>query len=153
MCSSDLFPSHDSRQLMTKLVEMEDSQYSYKNTLVAMSNDGILVGILVAYDGADVKRLRKRFIEEAIVAFGIDYSAMDLETEEGEFYLDSLAVSNQYRGKGIASKLLEAANSLAVGLLCDKGNPKAERLYTKVGFQYVNDTTWGDHKAAHVINV
>lgn len=85
--------------MMTKLVEMEDSQYSYKNTLVAMSTDGILVGILVAYDGADVKRLRKRFIEAAIVAFGMDYSAMELETEEGEFYLDSLAVSNQYRGK------------------------------------------------------
>ena len=59
-----------------------------------MSTDGILVGILVAYDGADVKRLRKRFIEAAIVAFGIDYSAMELETEEGEFYLDSLAVTN-----------------------------------------------------------
>ena len=128
-----------------------------QHTLVAMSTDGILVGILVAYDGADVKRLRKRFIEEAIASFGIDYSAMDLETEEGEFYLDSLAVSNQYRGKGIASKLLEAAISRArelglpaVGLLCDKGNPKAERLYTKVGFQYVNDTTWGGHAMKHL---
>lgn len=128
-----------------------------QHTLVAMSTDGILVGILVAYDGADVKRLRKRFIEAAIVAFGIDYSAMELETEEGEFYLDSLAVSNQYRGKGIASKLLDAAISRArelglpaVGLLCDKGNPKAERLYTKVGFQYVNDTTWGGHAMKHL---
>lgn len=128
-----------------------------QHTLVAMSTDGILVGILVAYDGADVKRLRKRFIEAAIVAFGMDYSAMELETEEGEFYLDSLAVSNQYRGKGIASKLLDAAISRArelglpaVGLLCDKGNPKAERLYTKVGFQYVNDTTWGGHAMKHL---
>ena len=82
---------------------------------------------------------------------------MELETEEGEFYLDSLAVSNQYRGKGIASKLLEAAISRArelglpaVGLLCDKVNPKAERLYTKVGFQYVNDTTWGGHAMKHL---
>ena len=38
----------------------------------------------------------------------------------------------------------------AVGLLCDKGNPKAERLYTKVGFQYVNDTTWGGHAMKHL---
>lgn len=159
-CQNFAGPQHtlvDFHRMMTKLVEMEDSQYSYKNTLVAMSTDGILVGILVAYDGADVKRLRKRFIEAAIVAFGIDYSAMELETEEGEFYLDSLAVSNQYRGKGIASKLLEAAISRArdlelpaVGLLCDKGNPKAERLYTKVGFQYVNDTTWGGHAMKHL---
>lgn len=82
---------------------------------------------------------------------------MELETEEGEFYLDSLAVSNQYRGKGIASKLLDAAISRArelglpaVGLLCDKGNPKAERLYAKVGFQFVNDTTWGGHAMKHL---
>lgn len=145
-CQNFAGPQHtlvDFHRMMTKLVEMEDSQYSYKNTLVAMSTDGILVGILVAYDGADVKRLRKRFIE--------------VETEEGEFYLDSLAVSNQYRGKGIASKLLDAAISRArelglpaVGLLCDKGNPKAERLYTKVGFQYVNDTTWGGHAMKHL---
>ena len=79
-CQNFAGPQHtlvDFHRMMTKLVEMEDSQYSYKNTLVAMSTDGILVGILVAYDGADVKRLRKRFIEAAIVAFGIDYSAME----------------------------------------------------------------------------
>lgn len=68
-CQNFAGPQHtlvDFHRMMTKLVEMEDSQYSYKNTLVAMSTDGILVGILVAYDGADVKRLRKRFIEAAI---------------------------------------------------------------------------------------
>lgn len=73
-CQNFAGPQHtlvDFHRMMTKLVEMEDSQYSYKNTLVAMSTDGILVGILVAYDGADVKRLRKRFIEAAIVAFGM----------------------------------------------------------------------------------
>lgn len=62
-CQNFAGPQHtlvDFHRMMTKLVEMEDSQYSYKNTLVAMSTDGILVGILVAYDGADVKRLRKR---------------------------------------------------------------------------------------------
>lgn len=81
-CQNFAGPQHtlvDFHRMMTKLVEMEDSQYSYKNTLVAMSTDGILVGILVAYDGADVKRLRKRFIEAAIVAFGMDYSAMSLK--------------------------------------------------------------------------
>lgn len=75
-CQNFAGPQHtlvDFHRMMTKLVEMEDSQYSYKNTLVAMSTDGILVGILVAYDGADVKRLRKRFIEAAIVAFGMDW--------------------------------------------------------------------------------
>lgn len=81
-CQNFAGPQHtlvDFHRMMTKLVEMEDSQYSYKNTLVAMSTDGILVGILVAYDGADVKRLRKRFIEAAIVAFGIDFRLWSLK--------------------------------------------------------------------------
>lgn len=57
-CQNFAGPQHtlvDFHRMMTKLVEMEDSQYSYKNTLVAMSTDGILVGILVAYDGATSK--------------------------------------------------------------------------------------------------
>lgn len=52
-CQNFAGPQHtliDFHRMMTKLVEMEDSQYSYKNTLVAMSTDGILVGILVAYE-------------------------------------------------------------------------------------------------------
>lgn len=76
-CQNFAGPQHtlvDFHRMMTKLVEMEDSQYSYKNTLVAMSTDGILVGILVAYDGADVKRLRKRFIEAAIVSWLLEWT-------------------------------------------------------------------------------
>ena len=40
----------DFRKMMTMLVEREDSQYSYRNTLVAMDVDKV-VGISVSYDG------------------------------------------------------------------------------------------------------
>ncbi len=76
---------------------------------MAMTTDGVVAGILVAYDGAQLKTLRKRFVDEALATFGIDYSGMDAETQEGEYYLDSLAVSSSYRGKGIAKLLLNAA--------------------------------------------
>ena len=39
----------DFRGMMTMLVEREESQYSYRNTLVAMDGDR-LVGIAVSYD-------------------------------------------------------------------------------------------------------
>lgn len=159
-CQNLAGPKHtlvDFRRMMTRLVEMEDSQYSYRNTLIATVANGIMAGVVVAYDGADLKRLRKRFINEAIVELGIDYSGMDPETEEGEFYIDSLAVSSNFRGKGIATALLMAAierarqlNLPAVGLLVDKGNPLAERLYTRLGFEYVNDATWGGHAMRHL---
>ena len=159
-CQNLAGPRHnlaDFHRVIARLVEMEDSQYSYQNTLVGFASNGILAGIVVAYDGADLKRLRKKFISEAIVEFGIDYSSMDAETSEGEYYIDSLAVSKNFRGKHFATRLLEAAIERAkelghstVGLLVDKGNPLAERLYAKLGFQYVNDTVWGGHSMKHL---
>ena len=38
----------------------------------------------------------------------------------------------------------------AVGLLVDKGNPKAEKLYTRIGFKYVGDSSWGGHEMKHL---
>lgn len=147
----------DFHQMMERLVKMDDSQYSYRNTLVATNGEGIIAGILVAYDGAKLKILRKRFVEEALETFGIDYSAMDAETQEGEYYIDSLAVSCNFRGKGIAKELLKAAIEKGrelglpkVGLLVDKGNPNAERLYANMGFGYVDDTVWGGHGMKHL---
>lgn len=159
-CQNLAGPRHnlaDFHRVISRLVQMEDSQYSYKNTLVGMTSSGILAGIVVAYDGAKLKQLRKRFINEALVEFGIDYSGMDAETGEGEFYVDSLAVSSNFRGKKFATRLLEAVIERAkdlghtkVGLLVDKGNPRAENLYAKLGFEYVDDTVWGGHAMKHL---
>jgi len=147
----------DFRKMMTILVEREDSQYSYRNTLVAMDADKV-VGISVSYDGERLHELRHAFIEAAKEHIGKDHSGMDDETQAGELYLDSLAVLPEYRRQGIARKLLLAAKERAnllglprVGLLVDKDNPVGEALYTSVGFQYVNDNQWGGHPMKHLI--
>ena len=143
-CGED-YGLEDFRRMMTMLVEREDSQYSYKNTLVAMDGNKV-VGISVSYDGGRLHELRRAFIKAAMEYIGKDHSGMDDETQAGELYLDSLAVLPEYRCQGIARKLLLAtkkrANRLGlpcVGLLVDKGNPVGEALYTSVGFQYLND--------------
>ncbi len=147
----------DFRKMMTMLVEREDSQYSYRNTLVAMDGNKV-VGISVSYDGGRLHELRRAFIKAAMEYIGKDHSGMDDETQAGELYLDSLAVLPEYRCQGIARKLLLAtkkrANRLSlpcVGLLVDKGNPVGEALYTSVGFQYLNDNQWGGHPMKHLI--
>ena len=144
-------------KMMTMLVEHGDSQYSYRNTLVAMDGDKV-VGISVSYDGGLLHDLRRVFIEAAKEHIGKNHSGMDDETEAGELYLDSLAVLPEYRRQGIARKLLlatkERANRLGlpcVGLLVDKDNPVGEALYTSVGFRYVNDSHWGGHPMKHLI--
>lgn len=157
-------PRHDLedfRKTMTALVERTDSQYSYKNTLVATDDDGSVMGACVSYDGGELHRLREAFINAAREDFGMDFSNMDDETQAGELYLDSLAVFPEYRGRGVATALLKASVEKgkrmmlpSVGLLVDKGNPCAERLYRSVGFDYKNDATWGGHPMKHLaINV
>ena len=51
---------HHFKEVMTMLVKRDDSQYSYKNTFVAL-HESEVVGIVVAYDGAKLKTLRNVF--------------------------------------------------------------------------------------------
>lgn len=148
---------NDFRRMMISLVEREDSQYSYRNTLVAMDDDKV-VGIAVSYDGGRLHELRQAFIQAAKEQIGKDHSGMDDETQAGELYLDSLAVLPENRRRGIAQRLLRATKGRAdqlglpcVGLLVDKGNPAGEALYTSVGFRYVNDSQWGGHPMKHLV--
>lgn len=153
-------PGHDIRdfhRVMTSLVARSDTQYSYNNTLVATIEDNI-VGICVSYDGGMLHSLRQPFIEAAKQEWGMDHSGIPDETQAGELYLDSLAVDPAYRGRGIASLLLRASidKSRALGLpstglLVDVGNPKAEALYNKVGFQYAGTNSWGGHRMKHLV--
>lgn len=143
-------------RFMTSLVKVENSQYSYRNTIVAADKEKV-VGALVSYDGAHLHELRTAFIDGMKSVFGKDFSQIDDETATGELYLDSLAVNPDYRKRGIASRLLLASAEKArrlgiprVGLLVDQSNPSAEHLYRSVGFHYVEDAVWGGHKMRHL---
>ena len=147
----------DFRKMMTRLVEREDSQYSYMNTYVACDGNSV-VGISVSYDGGKLHALRRAFLELSREYIGKDHSGMDDETQAGELYLDSLAVLPEYRRQGIARRLIAATKDRAhelhlpcVGLLVDKSNPGGEAFYASVGFQYSNDSHWGGHAMKHLI--
>ena len=146
----------DFERMMVRLVEMDESQYSYRNTLVALDADGRVAGAGVAYDGACLHRLRRAFFHVAQQELGRDFSNIDDETGAGEFYLDSIAVYPQYRRQGIATALIRAlvakahALGMPAGLLVDKANPNAGRLYAALGFKYVEDKMWGGHLMSHL---
>ena len=147
----------DFRRMMTSLVERTDTQYSYRNTLVAMEGQKV-TGIAVSYDGGRLHQLRQAFIQAARKYIGKDHSGMDDETRAGELYLDSLAVLPEYRRQGIAQRLLKATKEKAdamglpcVGLLVDQGNPAGEALYASAGFRYANDSHWGGHPMKHLV--
>lgn len=148
----------DFHRVLTELVGADNSQYSYRNALVALTADEKVVGVCVSYDGACLIELRKAFLKACKENFNQDFSDMPEETSAGELYIDSIAVDEGYRGQGLAKQLLQATidkardmNINSVGLLVDKGNPQAEQLYHAVGFRYENDNMWGGHPMKHLV--
>lgn len=154
-------PDHtdiDFHEFMTSLVEADNTQYSYLNTIVAFDTDeDNLAGMLVSYDGAMLHKLRTPFLEGMKSIFNRDLT-LDDETQEGELYLDSLCVKKMYRRLGIATRLLKAGIEKTAqmglpytGLLVDHGNPKAEKLYASLGFTVANEKSWGSHPMHHMV--
>ena len=130
-----------------------DILYSYRNALLALVEDRP-VGLCLCYDGEGYHERRLRtfalFDQSPVDDTESDEPDMDLEnaedeTQAGEYYIDSLAVLPEYRGRGIARQLMlkqiEHARSLGLPstLLVDPANPPALRLYESLGFQYHSD--------------
>ena len=142
--------------MMTRLALRQDSQYSYLNTLIC-EVDGKVAGGACGYDGKDLKELRKAlFADLQEHGLAVPEGLTD-ETEAGEFYIDSVAVFPEFRGKGIASRLIAAMEQRAAekgipvtGLLVDTDNPEAERLYTRLGFERVGPKPFLGHTMYHM---
>lgn len=127
-------------------IERENNQYSYQNCFVA-EEDNEIIGAVNLYDGARLHQLRKPVINYVKTNFNPDFNPED-ETQNGEFYIDALGVNPNYQGKGIGSKLLQyliqeylTQKHQTLGLLVDKDNPSAKKLYLKLGFKAVGQKT------------
>lgn len=133
-------------QLFTDLAARSDSQYSYKNTLVATNENGDKIGAIIAYDGAGLREMRKAFIEKANELLGWNVTIEEAdnwesETNGNEIYLDSLYVIPEYRNQGVGSSLIKSAIEKyknigkPFGLLVEPNNNNAHKLYKQLGFK------------------
>lgn len=144
-------------KLFAGLAAREDSQYSYLNALKAVDDDGAAMGFAVGYDGAELHRLRRAFFSEAKRQLDKDMDGkIGDECQPGEYYLDSLAVFPQYRGRGVAKELIKAMAECAsfsgkpLGLLCEKTNIRARRLYDSSGFIPVGEAPFAGEIMDHL---
>lgn len=121
-----------------------DNQYSWENCFIGEVN-GEIIAVANVYDGADLQRLRQPVVDFVRTNFNPTFNP-EPETQSGEIYLDCFAVETQFRGKGFGSQLLSflieefvEKRKQVLGLLVEKENFNAKKLYEKMGFRFVND--------------
>ena len=126
---------------VTGFAAREDTIYSYTKTFVAEVDPGKgegrdeIVGAMCGYDGADYQKLKQPIVD----ILGEDSAFAQLrETEAGEYYLDSVGVLPEHRGKGIGTLFLDYIASKYPGALfrleVEGENEAAVHVYKKCGF-------------------
>lgn len=127
---------------LQSLVQLKGNQYSYENCY-AVEINGKIAGVACVYDGAKLEFLKEKVAREIKSKFNRRFNPED-ETEAGEVYIDCVAVSPDFQGRGIGSKLFEflinqyvRKQKKTLGLLVDFENPQAKRLYSRLGFKVV----------------
>lgn len=119
------------------------NQYSYENILVYEA-EGVVCGMISAYDGAKLEILRAPFLAYLKKTYGFD-AVPEAETEAGEYYIDCISVAEGKQGQGIGKKLIQTLMERIIpvkhdtlGLLVSLNNPQAEKLYSKLGFKVIS---------------
>jgi len=145
------------RDLFLHFFRIPDNQYSYQNTWV-YDQEGEILGSLNAYDGGKLEMLRAPFLNYLKATKRIIKPNAELETEPGEFYLDTVSVHPITQGKGIGRQLMVTAISEAkdrgytkVALLVEPENLKAVKLYQSIGFTIHNKKIFFGNEFHHMI--
>lgn len=121
-----------------------DNQYSWQNCFIG-EVDGEILAVANVYNGADLLKLRQPVVEFVRNHFNPSFNP-EPETQAGEMYLDCFAVEKNYRGQGFGTTLVKflveefvGKQGKTLGLLVEKDNQNAKKLYQKMGFKFVNN--------------
>jgi len=130
--------------------KIEGTLYSYRNAIIACDSNANPIGCLVAYAGDNYKEMREytfSIVQGIKGSIPIGNSAM--ETGPEEYYLDSMAIIPQWRGKGLGMILFDAHLERAVSLgyktaalLVEKSHPKLQSYYENAGFKPFSELTY-----------
>ena len=144
-----------SDEILEKFFKSETNRLSYKNVYVYRRDEQIIAA-MCAYFGGDVAQL-DREISQHLMALGKD-AQVEKECFDDEFYIDSIAVDENFRGQGLAKELIRhsfvKAKELGhkkVSLIVDINKPKVRKFYESLGFKFNTKKIINLHEYDHMI--
>ena len=144
-----------SDEILEKFFKSETNRLSYKNVYVYKRND-VIIAAMCAYFGGDAWQL-DREISQHLKALGKD-AQIDKECFDDEFYIDSIAVDEKFRGQGLAKELILHSFARAkelghkkVSLIVDVNKPKVRKFYESLGFKFNTKMIINLHEYDHMI--
>ncbi|MDO6674885.1 GNAT family N-acetyltransferase [Tenacibaculum sp. 1_MG-2023] len=140
---------------LESLIIQKNNQYSYENCWIIEDNNKVIAATNI-YNGADLEKLRAP-VASVIKTMFNQTLVYEKETQPGEYYIDCIGVNPSFQGKGVGSKILQFLideyvhkKNETLGLLVDKDNPNAKKLYLKLGFKVVGKKTLVDKEMEHL---
>lgn len=138
------------------LFEHGRNRYSHRFARVA-EIDGEVAGLVLSYSGKTMSRLRLPMFGDLIGVLGVAGTTRFLfrsvpligvkEVQADEYFINSLAVSPEFRGRGIGTQLMALAEESAMqaglarcSLTVDVDKERALGLYEHLGYR-IEDTT------------
>ena len=121
--------------------------------------DGNVAGCLIAYPGNKELELEQAWLDMDLEADIKSYGTpMPMkEANDDEWYIETVATFPNYRGNGVATKLIKhvIANypDEKWSLNCDIDNLTALRVYEKLGFEIASEFDLYGHKHYHLVHI
>lgn len=132
------------------------NRYSYHNNLVVEA-DGKPVASLISF-AADAQRELDALLLEDLNRRGVKLDKLFFEGAPGTYYLSTMGVDPEYRGRGYGSSLMAAAGEKArklgfarLSLLVSKDKPRARALYERLGFAVSDEARVGESEYYRMI--
>ena len=139
-------------------ISMDINRISYNN-IYTYKIENELAGLIIAYNSNKIKELDTPILNH-LKSKNMFFKSFDKECFKDEFYIDTVSVFEKFQGNGIAKELFIFIEKKAkdldfkkVSLLVDFENPKALKLYKKIGFRKNSILNVSKHNYHHMIKM
>ncbi|MDQ0208244.1 GNAT family N-acetyltransferase [Alkalicoccobacillus murimartini] len=150
-------PKESYLDFLAHLFANEGNRFSYHNFLIS-ELEGRIAAIAIVYHHDDAHYYDKKLSQEMGEYFSVSPPSIQPETKNDEYYIDSIAVAEDFRNQRIGSMLLEAIEEEAydkgytyLSLNVDESNEHAMRLYKRFDFTVHETFELYGHPYYHMI--